>query len=296
MTFNKCYEDITKNLEKITWEKDFQIGAFTRYGTGGNSDLAIFPKSEEELRTAISIVKGVCPYEIIGGGNNLLVSDKGYRGAVIITKSLQKTKLSGSLFLSECGVKLKDAINELSLNALSGLEFAVGIPATVGGAVCMNAGCFGKTVGDYVKYVVTENGTISAKDCEFGYRTSRFLTKKETIIKVCFSLNPSETEIIEDKLKNYSRSRKNPKGRNCGSVFKNDGYFAGKVIDDVGLKGYKIGGAWISPEHANFIIAGSGTTSKNIYDLINLVKERVFEKRQIKLTEELVYLGDFNET
>ncbi len=293
MNFNKCYEDITLNLEKIKWEKDFKIGAFTRYGTGGNSDLAIFPKSEEELKTAISIVKGVCPYEIIGGGNNLLVSDKGYSGAVIITKNLQKTKLNGSLYVCECGVKLSDANEELYLNSLGGLEFSVGIPATVGGAVCMNAGCFGKTVGDYVKYVVTENGIISAKDCGFGYRTSRFLENKEAIVKVCFSLNPSEIEIIEEKLKNYKRSRKNPKGRNCGSVFKNEGYFAGKVIDECGLKGYKIGGAFVSTEHANFIIAGSGATSQNIYDLIEVIKDRVFEKRQIKLTEELIYLGEF---
>ncbi len=293
MTLNKCYEDITLNLKNIDWEKDFKIGAFTRYGTGGSSDLAIFPKTEEELKTAISLVKGVCPYEIIGGGNNLLVSDKGYRGAVIITKNLNKTRLTGSLYVCDCGVKLSDAVEELSLNTLSGLEFAVQIPATVGGAVCMNAGCFGKSVSDYVKYVVTENGIISGKDCEFGYRTSRFLVNKEAVIKVCFSLNPSESEIIEEKLKNYKRSRKNPKGRNCGSVFKNEGYFAGKVIDDSGLKGYKIGGAFISTEHANFIIAGSGATSKNIFDLINVVKERVYEKRQIKLTEELIYLGEF---
>ncbi|MBE5743223.1 MAG: UDP-N-acetylmuramate dehydrogenase [Clostridiales bacterium] len=293
MIFNKCYEDITLKLENIKWEKDFKVGAFTRYGTGGNCDLAIFPNDEEQLIRAISIVKGVCPYEIIGGGNNLLVSDNGYSGAVIITKNLQKTKLLGSLYVCESGVKLIDAIEELSLNSLSGLEFAVGIPATVGGAVSMNAGCFGKTVGDLVKYVVTENETVSLKDCGFGYRTSRFLQNKEAVVKVCFSLIPSETEIIEDKLKNYKRSRKNPKGRNCGSVFKNEGYFAGKVIDDCGLKGYKIGGAFISPEHANFIIAGGGATSKNIYDLINVVKDKVFEKRQIKLVEELVYLGEF---
>jgi UDP-N-acetylmuramate dehydrogenase len=293
MIFNKCYEDITLKLENIKWEKEFKVGAFTRYGTGGNCDLAIFPNDEEQLIRAISIVKGVCPYEIIGGGNNLLVSDNGYSGAVIITKNLQKTKLLGSLYVCESGVKLIDAIEELSLNSLSGLEFAVGIPATVGGAVSMNAGCFGKTVGDLVKYVVTENETVSLKDCGFGYRTSRFLQNKEAVVKVCFSLIPSETEIIEDKLKNYKRSRKNPKGRNCGSVFKNEGYFAGKVIDDCGLKGYKIGGAFISPEHANFIIAGGGATSKNIYDLINVVKDKVFEKRQIKLVEELVYLGEF---
>lgn len=293
MNFNKCYEDIALSLNKIRWEKDFALGAYTRYGTGGKSDLAIFPKTEEELKLSISSVKGICPYEIIGGGNNLLVSDKGYRGAVIMTSALQKTKLSGNLYVCECGAKIQKVIEELSLNTLSGLEFAVGIPATVGGAVCMNAGCFGKTVGDLVKYVVTENGTVSGKDCEFGYRTSRFATSKETIIKVCFSLYPSESEIIEDKLKLYRRSRRNPKGKSCGSVFKNEGYFAGKVIDDAGFKGYKIGEAYVSQEHANFIIAGDGATSNDVYQLIKTIKEKVYEKRQIKLMEELVYLGEF---
>ena len=269
------------------------MGSLTRYGTGGNADLYILPKNQDELLRAINAVKGICPYFMLGGGNNLLVSDKGFRGAVIHTKNLTNREIKGNLYIAECGVKIKTVIEDMRLNSLSGLEFSVGIPATVGGLVCMNAGCYGKTVSDYVCYVITENGTVSKKSCKFGYRSSRFLTDKEVIIKVCFSLKPSEIDVIEEKLSSYKGFRKNPKGRSCGSVFKNDGVYAGKLIDECGLKGTALGGAKVSQEHANFIIAGDGCTSQNIYDLIHKIKEKVYEKRQIKLTEELVYLGEF---
>ena len=157
----------------------------------------------------------------------------------------------------------------------------------------MNAGCYGKSVGDLVCYVITEKGIVSKNDCDFGYRTSRFLSEKEAILKVCFSLKPSEIDVIEEKLASYKLFRKNPKGRSCGSVFRNDGFYAGKIIDECGLKGLSLGGAKVSNEHANFIIAGNKCTSQDIYKLIQTVKEKVYEKRGIKLVEELVYLGEF---
>lgn len=116
---------------------------------------------------------------------------------------------------------------------------------------------------------------------------------KETILEVCFNFSPAEYDDIEEKIKTYKSFRKNPKGRSCGSVFKNDGFFAGKVIDEAGLKGKRIGGAKVSDEHANFIIADSGATSKNIYDLIKFVKKKVLEEKNLTLLEELVYLGEF---
>ena len=290
---NNCYKYIAENLSGIQVLSDYNVGSLTRYGTGGNADLYVVPKNQEELIKTLNVVKGICPYFLLGGGNNLLVSDKGYRGVVIHTKNLTGKEIKGNLYVAECGVKMQTVINDMRLNSLSGLEFAVGIPATVGGAVCMNAGCYGKTISDYVCYVVTENGTVSKKSCKFSYRNSRFLTEKETVIKVCFTLTPSESDIIEEKLSAFKGFRKNPKGRSCGSVFKNDGCFAGKVIDECGLKGYSVGGAKVSLEHANFIIAERGCTSQHVYDLINKVKDKVYEKRQINLIEELVYLGEF---
>ena len=163
----------------------------------------------------------------------------------------------------------------------------------VGGAVCMNAGCYGKSVGDKVCYVTTNEKTYGFQECGFGYRKSRFVNSNEVIIKACFNLRPEEQDYIEEKLALYKSFRKNPKGRNSGSVFKNDGYFAGKIIDEAGLKGFSVGGAKISNEHANFIIAEAGATSYDIYTLIKEIKRKVYEKKQINLYEEIIYIGEF---
>ena len=293
MKDNNCYAFITEKLEGIAVYKDQNVGVLTRYKTGGNADLLIVPKTAEELVKSINAVKGVCPYFILGGGNNVLVSDNGFRGAVIHTKNLNRREIKGNLYIAECGVKMQTVIEDMSLNSLGGLEFAVGIPSTVGGAVCMNAGCYGKSVGDAVCYVITENGIVSKNGCDFSYRSSKFLTENETAIKVCFSLKPSEPDVIEEKLSAYKSFRKNPKGKSCGSVFRNDGFYAGKIIDECGLKGLAIGGARVSQEHANFIIANGRARSQDIYDVIQKVKEKVYEKRGIFLVEEIVYLGEF---
>lgn len=290
---NNCYTEITKKLSKLKVKTNYNISACTRYKTGGSADLYIEPNSIEELLFSLDTLKGVCPYYFIGGGNNLLVSDKGVRGAVISTKNLTNVEIKGNLYIAECGASLSKVIEDMRLNSLSGLEFTVGIPATVGGAVTMNAGCYGKSVGDLVCYVLTDNGIIKKSDSNFSYRNSVFKEQNLAVLKVCFSLKPSEIDVIEEKLLQYKGFRKNPKGKNCGSVFKNDGYFAGKVIDECNLKGFKIGGARVSSEHANFIIADDTATSKDIYDLIKTIKEKVFEKKQIKLIEEICYLGDF---
>lgn len=265
---------------------------YCRYKTGGNAAAMVFPKTAGELKRAVTALKGTVPYFILGGGNNVLISDNGYDGVVISTLKLNDVTFKGNLCVAGAGAKLSDIIRLAALNSLSGLEFAVGIPATAGGATAMNAGCYGKSVSGAVLYAVTENGVYKNGECGFDYRTSRFLGS-EAVLEVCFNLTPAEYEDIEEKIKSYKGFRKNPKGRSCGSVFKNDGFFAGKVIDEAGLKGKRVGGAKISEEHANFIVAGAGATSKDIYDLIKFVKKKVFEEKNLTLYEELVYLGEF---
>ena len=287
------YDKLINELGSISNEKDFSLSALNRYGTGGNADLVIFPSSEEELRYALKLIKGNYNFAVIGGGSNLLISDKGFRGVIISTKNLTKIEIKGSLLTAECGAKLTSVVNEMQNNSFSGLEFSIGIPATVGGAVCMNAGCYSKSVGEKIRYVVTDEKTYSYSECDFSYRKSRFLNSGEVIIKACFNIRPEEQDYIEEKLEIYKSFRKNPKGRNAGSVFKNDGYFAGKIIDEAGLKGYKVGGAKISSEHANFIIAEKGATSTDIFNLIKEVKEKVYKLKQINLTEEIIYFGEF---
>lgn len=287
------YRELVTSLGDIRAEKDYPLKNLNRYGTGGNAKLIIFPQTAEELKYALSKIKGKYKYFVIGGGSNLLISDSGYDGIVISTKLLTGTQIKSNLYIAECGVKIKNVVEDMRNNCFSGLEFAVGIPATVGGAVTMNAGCFGKSVGESVCYVVTENGTYNKEECNFSYRRSRFSSGEETVIKVCFNMFPQEEDVIEEKILSYKSFRKNPKGRNSGSVFKNDGFFAGKIIDEVGLKGFRVGGAKVSTEHANFIIAENGATSTDVYNLIKTIKQKVYEQKQIVLNEEIIYLGEF---
>ncbi len=285
-------EFLKENLLKIPFEVDCSLKKFSRYKTGGVGKVVVYPNTQAELMKTIEVLSGCYPIFVIGGGSNLLISDKGFNGAIISTSNLNKISLKSNLLTAECGAKISDVIKESTLNSLSGLEFLVGVPATVGGAVAMNAGCYNKSIGDLVSYVVTDKGTYSGSECDFNYRHSRFLNG-EVILKVCFTLTPTDYDYIEEKIKTYVGFRRNPKGRSCGSVFKNDGYFAGKVIDESGLKGVKLGGAKISESHANFIIAEDGATSTDVYNLIKLIKRKVYETKQIELKEEIVYLGEF---
>lgn len=286
------YQNLSKDLLGLDVRLDYPLKTLTKYGTGGNAKAVVFPTNSDEIKFVVNTIKGKYPYAVIGGGSNLLISDKGFDGVVISTSKVNRIDIKGNLLTAECGAKIHSIIKEMQDNCFGGLEFAIGIPATIGGAVAMNAGCYGKSVSDLIKYVVTENGVYTNYECGFGYRTSRFLNS-ETILKVCLSIEPTEEDIIEERINSYKGFRKNPKGKNCGSVFKNEGYFAGKIIDEVGLKGYAIGGARVSSEHANFIIADACATSQDIYNLIKLIKEKVYQKKQIELVEELVYLGEF---
>ncbi len=283
---------LKEKLKGVPYETDCSLKNLSRYKTGGVGKIVVYPNTVSELMYVLDILKKEYEIFVIGGGSNLLISDKGFNGAIISTVNLDKITLKSNLLTAECGAKISSVISECHLNSLGGLEFLVGVPASVGGAVAMNAGCYNKSISDCVCYVVTDEGTYNASECEFGYRTSRFL-KGETILKVCFSLTPTDYDVIEEKIKTYTGFRKNPKGRSCGSVFKNDGYFAGKVIDEVGLKGYKIGGAKISDSHANFILAEDGATSSDVFNLINLIKQKVYAQKQIELKEEIIYLGEF---
>ena len=284
---------VLQMLDNIEYYENYSLKNLNRYKTGGNAPFVVFPNNVNDLKKLVNLlIENNINYFVLGLGSNVLISDNGFDGVIIVTKRLNKINIKSNLLICESGAKLIDAINEATLNSLGGLEFAVGIPASVGGSVAMNSGCYNKTIADRVSYVVTNKGTYNKQNCQFGYRKSRFLNN-EVILEVCFSLIPDELDNIEEKLNQYKAFRKNPKGRNCGSVFKNDGFFAGKIIDECNLKGYSVGNASISNEHANFIIAKDNCSSSDIYNLIKLIKEKVYKEKQIELHEEIVYLGDF---
>lgn len=290
MQFDEYVEKLES--EGIAYLKDQPLKAYGSYGTGGRAKIIVFPKNEDQLCNCMT---DNC--EIIGNGTNVLFSDKGYDGALIVTKAVNEINVCGGTVVACSGASLTKLRETCELNCLSGLEFSHGIPASVGGAVCMNAGCFSKSISDIVSYVVTNKRVYNNADCNFGYRNSIFSNKKgEVIVKVCFLLKPGEADLIEVKTEKFKKLRKSsqPHGKSCGSVFLNDGYFAGKLIDQAGLKGYKIGGARISTKHANFII-NDGGTSADVYKLIAYVKRVVYETQGIKLQEELKYIGNFDD-
>ena len=179
------YLELSILLGSIPNALNFSLKTLNSYGTGGSAKLAIFPRSTEELLVALNLVKGAYNYVVLGGGSNVLISDKGFDGVVISTKNVNKITVKSNLLTADYGVKISSVIKEMSDNCFSGLEFLVGVPATVGGAVAMNAGCYNKCISDAVKFVTTEVKTYSKSECEFAYRHSRFLNG-ETILKVCF--------------------------------------------------------------------------------------------------------------
>lgn len=308
------------NSRSVDYRLNADLSEFSSYGTGGKGSIVVFPKNAEQFACAVC---GGFPYEVIGSGTNVLFSDDGYDGAIVCTTRMTKIECSGLSIIAECGARLSDVRETAAMNSLGGLEFSEGIPATVGGAVCMNAGCFSKCVGDYVSYVVTTRGVLSGAECGFGYRMSVFLRNNDgqsrgasgetekigdcldrrenvgrrEILSVCFLLKPGEPDVIDAKRERFKKLRKRaqPHGKSCGSVFLNDGYFAGKLIDAAGLKGATVGGARVSDKHANFILAGHGATSSDIYSLIDYVKKRVFETQGVALKEELRYIGKFDD-
>ncbi len=283
-----------EGIDGLEIRYDCDLSKMTSFKVGGKADVVVYPKTSEEFRRTLAALEGV-EHVILGGGTNVLVSDEGYRGVVVSTKKLTRLSLKGNILVCECGVRLSAAVKACVENGLSGLEFAVDIPGTVGGLVAMNAGCYNKACEDYICYVEAENGVYNKKDCGFSYRKSRF-SSGEAVIKAAFKLKIAEEETIEYKLSRFknARSKSQPKGKTCGSVFLNEGFFAGKLIDEAGLKGYRIGGAYVSEAHANFIIS-DGASAQNIYDLIRFVKKRVLLETGTELHEEVKFIGNFYE-
>ena len=286
------------NSNGILCEQKYCLKDKNTYKTGGFAKLIVFPDSTEKVRQTVDFIKqkGV-EYSILGAGSNLLISDLGYDGVLISTEKLKGITIHGNLITCYAGEKVSDFLKQALYSSLGGVEFLNGIPASVGGIVTMNAGCFGKNVGDYVSYVVSSSGIYSFADCEFGYRTSRFKTNKDVVISVCFNLENVEYDQAESKAEYFLKLRKNkqPKGRSCGSVFKNDGYYAGKVIESCNLKGFRIGSAYVSERHANFILADKNAKSADISQLIGHIKQTVKEKCGVSLQEEIEYLGKFKD-
>ncbi len=274
----------------------------TTFKTGGSADLMLLPTSEDELLEAVKLCsENSLPYLIIGNGSNLLVTDKGIRGVVIkLGRDFAKIDVEGNVISAQAGALLSATANAALKAELSGMEFAAGIPGTVGGAVCMNAGAYGGELKDIIKEVRVldkdEVKTLSNTQAGFVYRGSRIMNEGMIVLSAVFELEKGSKEDIRSLMDDYSQRRrsKQPLDRpSAGSTFKRpEGDFAGRLIEAAGLKGCSIGGAKVSDKHCGFIINDGGASSTDILELIDFVRKKVYESSGVMLEPEVRIIGE----
>lgn len=274
------------------------LSEYSTFRIGGPARYLIEVDNAEDLKKVIQKVLELnLQFIVIGGGSNILFSSKGYNGLVIVFKSNNTFSINDNLIEVNASVSLNYLVNKL--NNYTGLEWAVGIPGTVAGAINGNAGAFGGEMSELIKQVkvleIKDNQIIekdfSKEDCKFSYRNSIFKNNPNLIItSAILELKKDNEENVKQKIKNNlsKRMSKQPKGFSIGSIFKNgEDFFAGELIEKAGLKGLQIGDAKISDEHANFIINLGKATSDDVLELIKIVKKEVKEKFSIDLEEEI---------
>lgn len=277
----------------------------TSFHIGGPADILVMPQSMDDICLSINCAKEKCsPFYFIGNGSKLLVSDDGIRGIVIkIGHGLDYVKISGERIVSGAGTTISKLIKTATQNNLSGLEFASGIPGTLGGAVSMNAGANLGSISDIIKRVKVldlEDGSqrVMSRDlCNFGYRESVFQRRRYVILEVEMRLRKSIDKVIREKVLMFLEQRKiaQPPEKYCaGSIFKNPSLLsAGKLIDGVGLKGLRKGGAKISEVHANFIVNMGNAKASDVIFLIRLAQQKVKDAFDIELQPEIICIGNF---
>ena len=278
------------------------MSAHTTLKLGGPADYLVFPRSAEEINALFAEAGAYgLPVTVIGHGSNLLVLDGGIRGLVIcIGKNMRKIVREGNTLRAEAGAMLGAAAAFAAEEGLSGLEFASGIPGTVGGGVTMNAGAYDGETAQVVTRVSGlvpggETVTLSREEMDFGYRRSAVTERNLIVTEAEFELQPGDPELIRAKMAelNARRAEKQPLDvPSAGSTFKRpEGYYAAALIDQCGLKGYSIGGARVSMKHAGFLV-NTGTSSRDFYELMKKVQQIVEERVGVKLEPEIRVIGE----
>ena len=295
-------EQILESLKMITSEENIFLNEpmknHTTFKIGGNADVLVTPTSSEEL---IKCLKLDVPKFILGNGSNLIVKDGGIRGVVIKTTKLRNMLVDDEFVIADAGCFLGKIAMFAKDNSLAGFEFASGIPGTLGGAVFMNAGAYGGEMKDVVietTYTDLEGNifTMSGDAHEFGKRKCFFTGKDCVILSSKIKLakgNSDEIKAKMDELREARNSKQPVTMPSAGSVFKRpEGFFAGKLIEDSGLKGYRIGGAEVSTLHAGFIVNVGNATAKDVTDLIKHIQDTVMEKYGVLLETEVKIVGE----
>lgn len=276
----------------------------TTFRIGGPADFFLLPSTVDEVRGILEICREEeLPYFILGNGSNLLVSDKGYRGVIIqLYRNFSSISVEGNEICASSGALLSQIAAAARNASLTGFEFAGGIPGTLGGAVFMNAGAYGGELKDVLKeaVVMTEQGeilTLPVEKLDMGYRTSRIKKAGYLVLEARLVLEQGDMDKIRDITKDLTEKRvsKQPlEYPSAGSTFKRpEGYFAGKLIMDAGLRGYQVGDAQVSEKHCGFVINKGNATAADVLTLIENVREKVQEQFGVTLEPEVKFLGEF---
>ncbi|MDZ5000321.1 UDP-N-acetylmuramate dehydrogenase, partial [Clostridium perfringens] len=269
---------------------------------GGPADILLIPESKDQvIKTIENCREKNIPFYVVGNGSNLLVKDGGLKGVVIKLNEVKNIKIVGDIVEAECGAMLKDVSNTALKSSLTGFEFACGIPGTVGGAVFMNAGAYNGEIVHVIESaeVIDDKGniiTLSKDDLELGYRSSIVMKKNYIVLSARFKLQNGDEDQIKNAVNDLTNKRESKQPLeypSAGSTFKRpEGYFAGKLIQDAGLKGYSIGGAAVSEKHSGFVINKNGATAKDILDLISYIQDEVKRQFNVELHPEVRIIGE----
>ncbi|WP_029730947.1 UDP-N-acetylmuramate dehydrogenase [Dorea sp. AGR2135] len=297
------YDKLNNVIGKDSILIDEPMSRHTTFRVGGPADFFVTPKVKEEVRDVIRICKEAgMPYYIIGNGSNLLVSDAGYRGVIVqIYKEMNEVKVEGDLVKAQAGALLSGIAAKALGAELSGFEFASGIPGTIGGACVMNAGAYGGEMKDVLESVTALTGEgkiieLGRNELELGYRTSVIAKKGYIVLGAVLKLERGDGEKIKtymDELKEKRVTKQPLEYPSAGSTFKRpEGYFAGKLIEDAGLRGFQVGGAQVSEKHCGFVINRDHAAAADIMELMRQVQIRVKENSGVDLEPEVKRLGD----
>ena len=297
------YRELLNILDEESIKVDKQMKKHITFRVGGPADFLVKPKTEAQLSEVIKFAKKEnIPFLVIGNGSNLLVKDGGIRGIVIeLSDNFNNYEIEGKIIKAQSGVLLSILGRNAMKNALTGLEFAAGIPGTLGGALAMNAGAYGGEIKSVVKSVRVMNpqGEISEftnEEMEFAYRRSRLTNSDYIVLSAELELKKGDYDEIKAYMADLTNRRVTKQPLNlpsAGSTFKRpEGYFAAKLIDDCGLRGLTLRGAQVSEKHCGFVVNKGEATAKDILDLMYIVKSTVLNKFGVMLEEEVKILGE----
>lgn len=298
------YQELCSISGKDNVLKDEPMAAHTTFRIGGPADYFVMPSGTDEVGRIVSLCRAsAIPYYVIGNGSNLLVGDKGYRGVIIqIYKNMNRIDMKGQEIRVQAGALLSKTAAAACAAGLAGMEFASGIPGTLGGAVRMNAGAYGGEMKEILKSatVLTPEGrvlTLDAEEMKMGYRTSIVSKMDYIVLEAVIRLMPGSPEEIRNRMEELKEKRveKQPlEYGSAGSTFKRpEGYFAGRLIEEAGLRGFRVGNAQVSEKHCGFVINRGGATAREVSELMDEVIRRVEANSGVRLDPEVKRIGDF---